>query len=654
MLSDHNTIPPTRMHINDPDIEASIGGSSFSSKFASSIQKRDGFRVGFHNMTMTLKRKNQPDKIILNNVSGNVKKGRLTALMGPSGSGKTSLLNVLAARVTKTKGLSLTGELTVNGHPIESYSWFHRQVAFVEQDDLLFATLTVRETIELAARLRLPHTLSEVERNQQIEDVIAELGLKKSANTRIGNARIRGISGGERKRVSIALEILQSPSVLMLDEATSGLDSFQALRVMSTLKDLALAGRTVVTSIHQPRSSIYALFDDIVLLSEGSLIYCGPTSDLLSHLEQVGGHHLPLNYNPADFILDLVAIDVRSETLEKLSRSRIENLHKNAFTNASTNGNEHVEEDSTNNEPLIRQSLNIKGTRKYEASFITQFLLLTQRGLRQRIRDPLLIILPFGITLFFALVLGFVYFRTGQNLTQKAIQDKNGLMFFMILNQMMSGLFGQIGTFSHERDIVNRERKNKTYGVLPYWLSKFFVDLPSIIYPFIFTTVIWWLALLRDDAIHWLNMCLIIILGYIAASSFGIMFAALVGSAAAAQGIAMPFVLLFVLFSGFYANTELISPVLSWIQYISPMRWLFAASAVNEFSGMIFECDLGSKQGCIPSGDAFLERLGFSNDTIARSAGIMIGLIATYQLLGYLILRFKTASFITAKKVQII
>ncbi|MED6168480.1 ABC transporter G member 22 [Stylosanthes scabra] len=192
------------------------------------------------------------EKEILNGISGCVNPGEVLALMGPSGSGKTTLLNLLGGRISQS---TISGSITYND---QSYSKFLKsRIGFVTQDDVLFPHLTVKETLTYAARLRLPKTYTKEEKEKRALDVIYELGLERCQDTMIGGSFVRGVSGGERKRVSIGNEIIINPSLLFLDEPTSGLDSTTALRIVQMLQDIAEAGKTVVTTIHQPSSRLF-------------------------------------------------------------------------------------------------------------------------------------------------------------------------------------------------------------------------------------------------------------------------------------------------------------------------------------------------------------------------------------------------------------
>lgn len=252
----------------------------------------------------------EKEKIILNGISGVVCPGELLAMLGPSGSGKTTLLSAIGGRLqARTRKSTFSGKISYNGQPFSGP--MRRRTGFVTQDDVLYAHLTVRETLVFTALLRLPSSsnnsngLTHLEKVAHAESVIAELGLSRVANSMVGGgAFFRGISGGEKKRLSIGLEMLVNPSLLLLDEPTSGLDSTTAQRIVTTLKRLANGNRTVITTIHQPSSRLYHMFDKVILLSEGSPIYNGLGSAALDYFASIG-LSTSVNVNPSDLMLDL-------------------------------------------------------------------------------------------------------------------------------------------------------------------------------------------------------------------------------------------------------------------------------------------------------------------------------------------------------------
>ncbi|KAG0357734.1 ATP-binding cassette sub- G member 2 [Gamsiella multidivaricata] len=240
-------------------------------------------------------------KDILTDVSGLVKPGQVMAIMGASGAGKTSLLDILARR---NKYGTIQGQIYVNGRIVSDQEYKH-VVGYVDQEDTLMPTLTVYETILYSALLRLPRDMSYDAKRYRVMETMSELGILDIKDMRIGASGRRSISGGEKRRVSIACELVTSPSILFLDEPTSGLDSYNAYNVVECLVNLARNyNRTVICTIHQPRSNIFALFDHLVLMAKGQLVYSGETRLLNEHLRKLG-HHCPEGYNMADYMLDL-------------------------------------------------------------------------------------------------------------------------------------------------------------------------------------------------------------------------------------------------------------------------------------------------------------------------------------------------------------
>ncbi|KAF9164759.1 hypothetical protein DFQ26_001068 [Actinomortierella ambigua] len=241
------------------------------------------------------------EKDVLRNVNGIVKPGQVMAIMGASGAGKTSLLDILARR---HKSGIVTGHMYVNGRTVSNHQ-YKRVVGYVDQEDTLMSTLTVYETILYSALLRLPRDMSFAAKRFRVMETMSELGILSIKDVKIGASGQRSISGGEKRRVSIACELVTSPSILFLDEPTSGLDSYNAYNVIECLVTLARNyNRTVICTIHQPRSNIFALFDQLVLLAKGHLVYSGETRLLSHHLRSMG-HPCPEGFNMADYILDL-------------------------------------------------------------------------------------------------------------------------------------------------------------------------------------------------------------------------------------------------------------------------------------------------------------------------------------------------------------
>jgi ABC-type multidrug transport system ATPase subunit len=242
-------------------------------------------------------------KEILSGIQGASTPGQITAIMGASGAGKTSFLDILAR---KNKRGSVQGNFYVNGEILDDTD-FKSMVGFVDQEDTMLPTLTVHETILTSALLRLPRDMSRAAKEQRVLEVEKQLGIYHIKDQLIGSeeGKGRGISGGEKRRVGIACELVTSPSILFLDEPTSGLDAYNAFNVVECLVTLAKTyNRTVIFTIHQPRSNIVALFDRLILLAEGRTVYSGPFSACQQYFDQVG-YSCPPGFNIADYLVDL-------------------------------------------------------------------------------------------------------------------------------------------------------------------------------------------------------------------------------------------------------------------------------------------------------------------------------------------------------------
>uniref|UniRef100_A0A673K4R8 ATP-binding cassette sub-family G member 2-like n=1 Tax=Sinocyclocheilus rhinocerous TaxID=307959 RepID=A0A673K4R8_9TELE len=297
------------------DVDNNESRTPVSTRMSFSSLRR-GATVSFHSINYSVKMKSGflckrklTQKNILIQLNGVMRPG-LNALLGPTGSGKSSFLDVLAARKDPA---GLSGEVLIDGAPQPPN--FKCLSGYV--DDVVMGTLTVRENLCFSAALRLPKSICQREKDEKVEGLIQELGLSKVADSRVGTQLIRGVSGGERKRTSIGMELIFDPPVLFLDEPTTGLDASTANSVLMLLKRMVNSGRTIILSIHQPRYSIYRLFDSLTLLVGGRLVYHGLAQDALDYFSQIGYTCEPHN-NPADFFLDVINGESTAVALNKL------------------------------------------------------------------------------------------------------------------------------------------------------------------------------------------------------------------------------------------------------------------------------------------------------------------------------------------------
>lgn len=310
---------------------------------------------------------------------------------------------------------------------------------YIEQEDALFAQLTTLETLQTSAELRT--NLSPEERARDINNLINDLGLKKVKNTKVGDTKTRGLSGGEKKRLSIANELIDKKAenaLIFADEPTSGLDCFQAEKVVNLLKKLADQNNVVLFSIHQPRSSIYAMFDDITILSEGKVIYTGSREEMLPYFESIG-HPCPSYANPAEYYVDLVSLDLTSPEEETSSRERIDKLaetfaskYAEKFNKAITSlGSKAISMNDNSNSKLVAQKIKpktnpFKNILSTVANSWRKLRILHQRAWRQITRDKPLNIARFASSMFSALLFGAIYFRMGTGAA--TVPDRLGLL----------------------------------------------------------------------------------------------------------------------------------------------------------------------------------------------------------------------------------
>uniref|UniRef100_A0A6Q2XHR2 ABC transporter domain-containing protein n=1 Tax=Esox lucius TaxID=8010 RepID=A0A6Q2XHR2_ESOLU len=415
--------------------------------------------------------------------SGVMKPG-LNAIMGATGSGKSSFLDVLAARKDPA---GLTGEVLIDGAPQPPN--FKCLSGYVVQDDVVMGTLTVRENFRFSAALRLPSSISNKEKEDRINRLIEELGLTKVADSRVGTQLIRGISGGERKRTNIGMELIINPTVLFLDEPTTGLDASTANSVLLLLKRMSSHGRTIILSIHQPRYSIYRLFDSLTLLVNGKQVYHGPAQSTLDYFSNIGYTCEPHN-NPADFFLDVINGDstsVSSNQIQKGDASVRESIEGRLVQ--EYRGSQFYRDTKSQLEQIVAGKQYSGKTRSrtitYNTSFSTQFKWVLRRTFKNLILNPQTSFAQIGVTLFLALIVGAIFFDAKND--QSGIQNRMGALFFITTNQCFSSL-SSAELFITERKLFIHEYISGYYRVSVYFLCKILSDiltlrtLPAIVF----------------------------------------------------------------------------------------------------------------------------------------------------------------------------
>ncbi|VFQ66541.1 unnamed protein product [Cuscuta campestris] len=572
---------------------------------------------------------NSSVRFLLRSVCGEARPGRLLAIMGPSGSGKTTLLNALAGQIKVSPKLHLSGLLEVNGQPFSNKPF---KLAYIRQEDLLFSQLTVKETLSLAAELQLHDISSVEERDEYVNNLLFKLGLSGCADTRVGDAKVRGISGGEKKRLSLACELIASPSVIFADEPTTGLDAFQAKKVMETLHQLAEDGHTVVCSIHQPRGSVYEKFDDIVLLSEGSLVYAGPAGEEPLKYFAKFGYICPDHVNPAEFLADLISIDYGTAESVSASRKRIDELVESFSQKIATittlNATPGFKDD-------LKKHVNSKkkSVIKRKGGWWRQFFLLFKRAWMQASRDGPTNQVRARMSIASALIFGSVFWKMGRS--QTSIQDRLGLLQVAAINTAMAALTKTVGVFPKERAIVERERAKGSYALGPYLLSKLIAEVPiGAAFPLLFGSIMYPMTRLHPTLSRFGKFCGIVTMESFAASAMGLTVGAMVPTTEAAMALGPSLMTVFIVFGGYYVNSENTPFIFRWIPRVSLIRWAFQGLCINEFSGLQFEHQNSFDIQC---GEQQLERLSFRGsrirDTVMAQGRILLFWYYTTYLL---------------------
>ena len=385
-------------------------------------------------------------RTILHAASGAAAGGRVLAIMGPSGSGKTSLLNALAGQVKASRGALLTGKLLVDGVACGgAASVAGLRTAYVKQEDIFYTQMTVRETLLFAARLRLPASIPLSAKKARVDALLTKLNLISAADTIVGDVRRRGISGGERKRLAIGCELLSDPHLLFLDEPTSGLDAFQAQQVVSALKTLADDdGVTVIMSIHQPRGSIYNMFDDLLLLSDGRVVYNGAASAAAGFFAREG-FRCPNNINIGEFAVDVVSKSPDGDDDETyLSRLlKLEAAARPARRSAAAAPAASLVE--------VKDGPARRGLRRSSSGCWTQFRLLFRRAWREVARSKAALLIKVVQQVMIAVIYGGIYTLTD---SQSSIQDRFGLLSLTAIGAGNLAIASTIRTFPKEKAIL--------------------------------------------------------------------------------------------------------------------------------------------------------------------------------------------------------
>ncbi|ORX58024.1 hypothetical protein DM01DRAFT_351938 [Hesseltinella vesiculosa] len=622
-------------------------------------------------------------KQVLSEVTGFVEPGHLTAVMGPSGAGKSTLLDILARK--HKRGVT-SGHVLVNGQ-VPTPRQFRRMSSYVDQDDTLMGTLTVRETLMYAAMLRLPRTMPLKVKQRRVQDIMQELGIDSIADHRIGiPGQERGISGGEKRRVSLAKAMVTNPQLLFLDEPTSGLDAYNANIVIRCLKRLARHGRSIIVTIHQPRSNIFKMFDTLLLLAHGQPVYFGPVNSVSSYFKDIG-YPLPADYNVADYLIDLTM--KQPETLTRSSSSvtldpgdedvggrvsanpwlddqlpdldpssqrgrLMDDQHSEYDLLTTSNHAHHLVASYKSSSLLARTLAHLRPLHSSDAysvwvdtkhhdsplslvQFYHEFTLLSSRTFINLYRHPLLFLAHAGCSLLLGLLLGFLFWQVEVDLS--GVQNRLGVLFFMC------ALLGFASTsaldmFSKERVLFMRERENGYYRPASYFAAKILFDMVPlrVLPPLLMGSVAYYMIGLNAQSVVFAKFLMVLVLFNLCAAGLCFCFATAFKNVAVANLLANLVMLFSMLFGGFLLNKEHIPSVLSWLQYLSFFNYGYEALIVNELKDLTLR-DKTIADIQIP-GSIILSRFGFNGQAFWTDIG-RLGLFATLTLsVSFVFLKF--------------
>ncbi|KAL6438406.1 hypothetical protein ACFW04_004497 [Cataglyphis niger] len=491
------------------------------------LPKRPPVDLAFTDLTYKVRegRKNNA-KTILKSVSGRLRSGELTAIMGPSGAGKSTLLNIL----TGYKTTSTEGSITINGHE-RNLSAFRKLSCYIMQDNQLYGNLTVAEAMKVAANLKLSSHVDKAEKEEVIQEILETLGLSEHRRTMTSN-----LSGGQKKRLSIALELVNNPPIMFFDEPTSGLDSSSCFQCISLLKTLARGGRTIICTIHQPSARLFEMFDALYTLAEGQCVYQGSTSQLVPFLRTIG-LNCPNYHNPASFIIEVSCGEYGDN---------IKNL-----VNAINNGKYDIREGYAF--PETKEEMN-------NCAASTGILKNGDSIEKIKIKDK----------------------NDVNNLEEKFAEQKLNEISNekLISGYAMNDISKQVPL---ELPVILKENFNRWYSLKAYYLAITLSDLPfQTIFCVIYVSIVYFTTSQPADMTrYWMFMSICLLISFVA-QSVGLV----VGAAMNVQNgvfLAPVMSVPFLLFSGFFVSFDAIPVYLRWITYLSYIRYGFEGTALTVY-----------------------------------------------------------------------
>ncbi|XP_046672915.1 protein scarlet-like [Homalodisca vitripennis] len=581
------------------------------------------FTLSWHNVSVWVKKKSvekstwfrqhYQDVRILNKVSGLAEPGSLVAIMGPSGAGKTTLLATISQRLQG----DMYGQILINGNPITK-QLMTRISGFVPQQDLTLRSLTVLEHMQLMARLKMDRRLQSSQRNRRVITLINELGLAKCSNTRLSS-----LSGGETKKVSLAVQMLTDPTLLFCDEPTTGLDSYSAGAVVERLRSLAVRGKTVICSIHQPTSGIFELFHSVILLAPGGeLAYQGGPQHALAHFNSLN-IVCPTSYNLAEFLVSQLNVTDDPDSQTKIQRicskylesdvgkehdRKLEKLKQRKKQNniiEVSNGIAHYGE----LEDEFQKYINIQSP-----TWFTQLYCLVWRSFVEIFRNPQEQFIRLTFYMFIGLLISTPY--VGLSVDQAGIQNMQGCLYLVVVETIFTFTYSVFHTFPSEIPILLREIGNGLYTPGPYYISKMIVLLPrALLEPILYSAMVFWIAGLFGGFAGFIQFCVPVIACAVTGTAWGCLISATFESVATGSLISVPIEQICLMFCGIFLSISDAPMYLVWIKYISMFYYGLEAVSIQQWSEIDeIPCSENKNVPCISSGNDVLNNYGYSSN----------------------------------------
>jgi ABC-type multidrug transport system ATPase subunit len=593
---------------------------------------------------------------VLRGVTGSLRAGEMTGVMGPSGSGKSTLLHVLTGALAgggaggnhwRVRGRVLADGVRVGPGRLS------RLTALVPQDDLLVRSLTVEESLYYSAALRLDASLSPAQCRARVDAVLRDLGLDKVRRSTVlsGATGRAGISGGERRRVAIGMELLTKPGALVLDEPCSGLDAFTAVQLMRTLRRVATEGkRALALSLHQPSPVMYALLDRAVLVAGGRLVYSGPPQGAADALAALGApcpqgvplaeHLLFAVSDPAlaGRVIDAAAARADAERAERrMRRDEAAGLGgEDDEVAARRRQEERGEDEQARAEvfpPADAKPLSLpppphppQHAQPRRPGTARQLGVLFWRSLLDVFRNPMLAGLHSAGGLVLGIVVGVIFLRVSNDTA--GAQNRVGAMFFALCLLAFTSVT-TVDLLQQERQAVQKEVQRRYYSSGIYCLAKLLVDglalraLPALLFsvPFFF------LMGLVPLASNFFTFLFVVIAFSCAVGALAMAFAALTDSPGKAAMLTNVVLLFGVLFAGFLANKSAIPPVLRWITYLSVFRYSWEALVISEMVNLsLYFTAPGIDITVRVAGDSFLQIIGVDSAMLLPDVAVLVAI----------------------------